>query len=129
MGMFQLERHKRSSVLSALLSLSLFFTQGSSLVWAADSGTGTSDTEAVQAQTVSPDGSDAALDPEDLYIPDRLTKKMAVEVKGITTEGTNDITDKSEYSDPLKAGDLVVVYQLSDSKYVILDRVVSGDEV
>ena len=57
MGMFQLERHKRSSVLSALLSLSLFFTQGSSLVWAADSGTGTSDTEAVQAQTVSPDGS------------------------------------------------------------------------
>lgn len=72
---------------------------------------------------------DLTLDPEDLYIPDRLTKKMAVEVKGITTEGTNDITDKSEYSDPLKAGDLVVVYQLSDSKYVILDRVVSGDEV
>nr|DAU93851.1 MAG TPA: Protein of unknown function (DUF2577) [Caudoviricetes sp.] len=34
-------------------------------------------------------------------------------------------TDKSKYLDKLKAGDTVLVYQLSDSKFVILDKVVS----
>nr|DAJ19223.1 MAG TPA: Protein of unknown function (DUF2577) [Siphoviridae sp. ctBho3] len=34
-------------------------------------------------------------------------------------------TDKSIYLDKLKAGDTVLVYQLSDSKFVIIDKVVS----
>lgn len=122
MGMFQLGRHKRSSVLSALLSLSLFFTQGSSLVWAADSGTGTSDTEAVQAQTVSPDGSDAALDPEDLYhenewnfvedsmdisggIPDNVIGRLArIREKGKLVVCTEPYFVPQEFIDPDLSG-------------------------
>nr|DAV06511.1 MAG TPA: Protein of unknown function (DUF2577) [Caudoviricetes sp.] len=34
-------------------------------------------------------------------------------------------TDKSKYWEKLKAGDIVLVYQISDSKFVIIDRVVS----
>ena len=34
-------------------------------------------------------------------------------------------SDNSTYLEPLKAGDLVLVYQLSDSKFVVIDKVVN----
>lgn len=58
---------------------------------------------------------------EDLYIPDRL---MSQACTGVKVPALN--KDTSSYSTPLKAGDMVVVYQLSQTKYVILQRVVSG---
>ncbi len=58
---------------------------------------------------------------EDLYIPDRLLSQACT---GVKVPALN--KDASSYSAPLKAGDMVVVYQLSQTKYVILQRVVSG---
>lgn len=58
---------------------------------------------------------------EDLYIPDRLQEPVCTKVNIPETHA-----DKSTYSSPLKEGDAVVLYRLSDTKYVILDRVVSG---
>ena len=56
---------------------------------------------------------------EDLYIPDRLLASVCTKV---------DVPEshQSSYSAPLKAGDVVALFKLSDTKYVILDRVVSG---
>ena len=51
----------------------------------------------------------------DLLISDRLMSPMCTQVTG-ETQGT--------YSAALKAGDVVVVYQISESKFVILERVV-----
>lgn len=62
-----------------------------------------------------------SLSAEDLYIPDRLLTSVCTKVNVPDSH-----QDKSSYSTPLKAGDVVVLFQLSDTKYVILDRVVSG---
>lgn len=59
---------------------------------------------------------------EDLYIPDRL---MSQACTGVKVPAFNE--DVSSYSAPLKAGDIVVVYQLSSTKYAILQRVVNGE--
>lgn len=64
---------------------------------------------------------DLPLAGEDLYIPDRLLKPVCTAVSVPDSH-----QDKSAYSAPLAAGDIVVVYQLSATRYVILDRVVSG---
>ena len=59
---------------------------------------------------------------EDLYIPDRLLSAVCTQVSVPESH-----QDKSSYSMPLKTGDTVVLFKLSDTKYVILDRVVSGE--
>ena len=59
---------------------------------------------------------------EDLYIPDRLLTSVCTKVNVPENH-----QDKSGYSAPLKAGDTVLIYKLSDTKYAILDRVVSGE--
>lgn len=61
--------------------------------------------------------------PADLYIPDRLMAASCTKAAGTCHDGAN-FTDKSTYSPALKAGDTVVVYPLSDQKYIILERVV-----
>lgn len=58
---------------------------------------------------------------EDLYIPDRLLSPACTGVK-VPAPGK----DSSSYSTALKAGDTVAVYQLSQTQYLILQRVVSG---
>ena len=64
---------------------------------------------------------DLSISAEDLYIPDRLLSSVCINVNVPENH-----QDKSNYSPPLKAGDTVAIYKLSDKKYVILDRVVSG---
>nr|DAJ90850.1 MAG TPA: Protein of unknown function (DUF2577) [Caudoviricetes sp.] len=59
---------------------------------------------------------------EDLYIPDRLLTSMCTKVNVPENH-----KDNSSYSAPLKAGDVVTIFKLNDKKYVILDRVVSGE--
>lgn len=62
------------------------------------------------------------LDRDDLYISDHLLNRVCVEVDVSIIDGQ--ILDKSKYTEPLKAGDLVVLYRLSDEKYLLLERVV-----
>ncbi len=66
------------------------------------------------------------LSAEDLYIPDRLLEKSCIKVKETAADGGGLCTDQSSYSEPLKAGDEVLICQLSDSKFAILERVVRG---
>lgn len=66
-------------------------------------------------------GDDLPICAEDLYIPDRLLTPVCTKV-----DIPESHQDKSSYSVPLKAGDVVALFKLSDTKYVILDRVVSG---
>lgn len=56
---------------------------------------------------------------EDLYIPDRL---MSPACTGVKVPALN--KDASAYSSPLKAGDTVAVCRLSQTAYLILQRVV-----
>ena len=58
---------------------------------------------------------------DDLYIPDRLLSTVCTKVNVPESH-----TDKSSYSSALKSGDIVAIVKLSDAKYIILDRVVSG---
>ena len=64
---------------------------------------------------------DMTLTAEDLYIPDRLLSPVCTKVNVPESH-----SDASSYSTPLQAGDIVVIYQLSEPAYVILDRVVRG---
>lgn len=68
---------------------------------------------------------DLDLSREDLYIPDCLLKRVATKVQ-VSFDEHGVFHDESQYIEPLKAGDLVVLYRLSDTKYVILGRVVTG---
>jgi len=56
---------------------------------------------------------------EDLLISDRLLETSCTSV---TVNGNE---DKSTYSAALKKGDIVAIFKVSDTKYVILERVVS----
>lgn len=62
---------------------------------------------------------------EDLLVSLHLTDRLCVEAIMQSPSNGGPCTDKSKYLDKLKAGDTVLVYQLSDSKFVILDKVVS----
>jgi hypothetical protein len=68
---------------------------------------------------------DFPLTAEDLYIPDRLLSSVAVKVAGhCPADGA--LSDASSYSSALKNGDIVAICQISSTKYVILERVVSA---
>lgn len=69
----------------------------------------------------------------DLLIAEHLTKpvltKLEIEIsEEVTpttgTKHTHKWTDKSEYIEPLKAGDVVAITRLSDDQYAILGRLV-----
>lgn len=69
------------------------------------------------------------LDADDFYVSEHLTKKSLVELHASTTGSggethSHGVVDDSEYLQPLKAGDLVLVLKISEEKYVIIDRVV-----
>ena len=65
------------------------------------------------------------LQKEDLLVSQHLTGRLCVEAIMQSPSNGGSCTDKSKYLDKLKAGDTVLVYQLSDSKFVIMDKVVS----
>ena len=69
-------------------------------------------------------GKELALTAQDLIIPDRLLTSVCTKVAGTCPADGGALTDKSSYNGPLKAGDIVAIYKLNDSKYLILDRVV-----
>ena len=62
---------------------------------------------------------------EDLLISQHLTDRVCVQAFLNAPPNGGPCTDKSKYWEKLKAGDTVLVYQISDSKFVIIDRVVS----
>ena len=69
------------------------------------------------------------LDKDDIYVSEHLTKKVLnkldfqIESSGGTSH-THKWTDKSEYFSPLKKGDVVLIAQISNLKFVILDKLV-----
>lgn len=69
-----------------------------------------------------------SLDKEDLLFAEHLTKKIVSEIdikaddKKVSKTGIN---DKSKYIEPLKKGDKVLLYKVSEEKYVVIERVVS----
>lgn len=68
---------------------------------------------------------DLDLSSEDLYIPDHLLKPVATKVR-VSFDEHGVFHDETQYLAPLKAGDLVVLQRLSDTKYVVLNRVTTG---
>ncbi len=61
---------------------------------------------------------------QDLLFSDRLTKPTAVAVAG-QCPADSALVDKSTYLPILQAGDLVAVYRMSDTKYLVLERMVA----
>lgn len=57
---------------------------------------------------------------EDLLFAEHLINPVAIKVK-INKDGT----DGSEYLEPLKEGDVVAVKRISDSQYLVLEKMVS----
>ena len=62
---------------------------------------------------------------EDLLISEQLKNRLCVKAQMRSSSSGGPCTDESVYLEPLKSGDTVLIYQLSDSKFVILDKVVS----
>lgn len=68
---------------------------------------------------------DLSLDADDLYFPDHLLIRVATKVR-VSFDEHGVFHDETEYIEPLKAGDLVVLYRLSDTRYIVLGRVVAA---
>lgn len=62
---------------------------------------------------------------EDLLFNDRLVNRVCTGVKETAPGGGGLCTDQSSYLSALSAGDTVAVYQLSDSRFLVLGRMVS----
>lgn len=63
---------------------------------------------------------------DDLLFDDRLLSTTCTKVSEISQAEGSACTDKSSYISALKAGDAVVIYQVSDSKFLVLGRMVSA---
>lgn len=63
---------------------------------------------------------------EDLLFSDRLLNQTCSKVSETAPDGGGTCTDKSTYIPPLKSGDTVVVYQISDSCFLVLERMVKA---
>lgn len=61
----------------------------------------------------------------DLMFADHLLQTKCVKVSEVAPKDGGACTDKSAYMTALKAGDTVLVYQLSDSKFLVIERMVS----
>lgn len=60
----------------------------------------------------------------DLLISDRLLQPACTKVAGTCPGGGGALTDRSSYLTALKAGDVVLVYQLSDDRFAVIERMV-----
>lgn len=63
---------------------------------------------------------------EDLLFSDKLLAPVCTKVSEVSGAEGAACTDKSTYLPALKAGDRVLVYQLSDSCFVVLERLVTA---
>ena len=63
---------------------------------------------------------------DDLLFDDRLLQATCTKVSEISGAEGSACTDKSSYISALKAGDQVLIYQISDSKFIVLGRMVSA---
>ncbi|MCI8742617.1 MAG: DUF2577 family protein [Lachnospiraceae bacterium] len=61
---------------------------------------------------------------EDLIIASHLLQRSATGVSMTAPAGGGQCTDRSSYLPALEAGDAVVVCQISEEKYLVLERVV-----
>lgn len=61
----------------------------------------------------------------DLLFSDRLLKPTCTKVSETAPDGGGKCTDESTYITALNAGDTVALYQLSDTKFLVLGRMVS----
>ncbi len=66
------------------------------------------------------------LQAEDLLFADHLLQKTCIQVRETAPSGGGTCTDGSTYLPALKAGDLVAVVQVSDSKFFVIGRMVSA---
>lgn len=66
------------------------------------------------------------LNAEDLLFSDRLLSTTCTKVTETAPDGGGTCTDKSTYISALKAGDTVAVFQISDSQFLVLGRMVSA---
>ena len=66
------------------------------------------------------------LQAEDLKIAEHLLNTVCVKVKETAPADGGICTDSSTYLPALKAGDQVLVFQLSDDRFVILEKVVDA---
>lgn len=68
---------------------------------------------------------DLALDAGDLLFASHLLTKVATQVAGQCPADGGALGDQSTYTPALAAGDQVLVYQISDSKFLVIERMVS----
>lgn len=66
------------------------------------------------------------LGPEDLLFDDRLVNPTCTKVSETAPDGGGQCADNSSYLSPLKSGDVVAVYQTSDSQFIVIGRMVSA---
>ena len=66
------------------------------------------------------------LEKEDLLFAEHLIKPIATVVKETAPAGGGTCTDQSTYLPALKTGDQVAVVQISDSKFLVLGRMVTA---
>lgn len=63
---------------------------------------------------------------DDLLFADHLLKQVCTQVKETANAEGSVCTDQSTYISALKSGDTVAMVQISDSKFLILGRMVSA---
>ena len=63
---------------------------------------------------------------EDLLFAEHLLNAVCTKVSEIAQSEGSYCTDKSTYLSALKNGDAVLIRQMSDSKFVIIEKVVSA---
>lgn len=66
------------------------------------------------------------LNAEDLLFSDRLLSSTCTKVSETAPDGGGKCTDNSSYISALKAGDTVAVYQISDTQFLVLGRMVNA---
>ena len=69
---------------------------------------------------------DLALDGSDLLFAEHLIKPVATKVAGTCPADGGSLGDTSTYIPALQAGDQVLVYQISMSKFLVIEKVVSA---
>lgn len=65
------------------------------------------------------------LDAEDLIFAEHLLKPVLSKLQIQVNPDSGAVTDYSAYLEPLKKGDIVAVQRLSDSCYMVLEKLVS----
>lgn len=63
---------------------------------------------------------------DDLLFAEHLLKTVCTKVTETAPGGGGKCTDQSTYLSALKAGDTVLIRQMSDSKFLVIEKVVSA---